>query len=89
MIDWLIVFGLFGQFLYFLRFFIQWYYSEKKKRIVIPTSFWIISILGAIVLLIYSIVRSDIVFIIGSILSMFLYSRNLYLDLVSKNGKNN
>lgn len=82
---WLIIFGLFGQFLYFLRFFIQWYLSEKHKKVIVPTSFWVISIWGAIVLLIYSIVRRDIVFIIGAILSFFMYVRNLLIDLRSKN----
>lgn len=79
----LIILGLVGQFFYFLRFFIQWLYSEKSKKVVIPTSFWIISIIGAILLFIYSVLRRDVVFMIGSIFSLVLYSRNLFLELSS------
>ena len=74
---WLII-GFTGQFLFFLRFFLQWLVSEKKKESVIPVSFWYFSISGGVILLIYAIYRKDPVFILGQSLGVFIYARNLY-----------
>ncbi len=73
---WLFV-GFFGQFVFFLRFILQWWASEKEKKVVIPKGFWYLSIAGTIVILIYSIHIHDIVFITAQILSLGIYVRNL------------
>ena len=70
--------GLLGQLCFFLRFFIQWIASEKKKKSTIPIAFWFFSIAGGIILLIYSIYRKDPVFILGQSMGILIYSRNLY-----------
>lgn len=70
--------GLLGQILFFLRFFVQWLASEKKKESVIPLSFWYFSILGAGLLLSYAIYRKDPVFILGQAGGIIIYARNLY-----------
>ena len=75
---WLIL-GFFGQFLFFMRFFVQWIVSERKKKSVIPLSFWYFSIGGSIVLLTYSLYRKDPVFIVGQCMGLLIYSRNLIL----------
>ena len=74
-----VLLGLFAQFLFFLRFFFQWVVSEKKGKSTIPVSFWYFSIAGSILLLIYSIYRKDLVFIIGQSVGSFIYTRNLIL----------
>lgn len=74
-----IILGLFAQFLFFLRFFVQWIVSEKKGQSIIPVSFWYLSIGGSLLLLIYSIYRKDIVFILGQSVGSFIYMRNLIL----------
>lgn len=74
-----ILLGLFAQFLFFLRFFVQWVVSEKKGTSTIPVSFWYFSIAGSILLLIYSVYRKDLVFIIGQSVGSFIYTRNLIL----------
>lgn len=74
-----IILGLFAQFLFFLRFFVQWIVSEKKGQSTIPVSFWYLSIGGSVLLLIYSIYRKDIVFILGQSVGSFIYMRNLIL----------
>ncbi len=74
-----IILGLFAQFLFFMRFFVQWIVSEKKKQSTIPVSFWYFSIAGSVLLLIYSIYRKDIVFILGQSVGSFIYMRNLIL----------
>ena len=73
---WLAV-GFFGQALFSMRFLIQWIYSEKKKRSVIPVAFWFFSLAGGITLLIYAIYRMDPVFILGQSAGVFIYTRNL------------
>jgi len=74
-----IMLGLFAQLLFFLRFFVQWVVSEKKGASTIPVSFWYFSIAGSLLLLIYSIYRKDIVFILGQSVGSFIYMRNLIL----------
>ncbi len=74
-----IMLGLLAQFLFFMRFFVQWIVSEKKRQSTIPISFWYFSIAGSILLLIYSIYRKDIVFILGQSVGSLIYMRNLIL----------
>jgi lipid-A-disaccharide synthase-like uncharacterized protein len=76
-----VIFGLFAQFIFFLRFVFQWIASERAGKVTIPAIFWNLSILGAIMILIYSIYRKDIVFIFASFLSLFIYARNIVLHI--------
>ena len=76
---WLLTIGFLGQSLFFMRFFLQWIVSEKEKRSVIPVSFWYFSLLGSFFLLIYALLRNDIVFIIGQSTGFIIYFRNLFL----------
>ena len=80
-----IILGLFAQFLFFMRFFVQWIVSEKKGESIIPISFWYFSIAGSLLLLIYSIYRKDVVFILGQSVGSLIYMRNLIL--IYKRGK--
>jgi lipid-A-disaccharide synthase-like uncharacterized protein len=75
----ILVLGFSGQTLFFMRFFVQWLYSEKHRRSMIPTAFWYFSIGGSSLLLVYAIIRKDIVFIVGQASGFFIYTRNLYL----------
>lgn len=75
----ILVLGFAGQSLFFMRFFIQWLYSEKQRKSVIPVAFWYFSLGGSSLLLIYAIIRKDIVFIVGQSSGFFIYLRNLYL----------
>jgi lipid-A-disaccharide synthase-like uncharacterized protein len=75
----ILVLGFSGQTLFFMRFFVQWLYSEKHRRSIIPTAFWYFSIGGSSLLLIYAIIRKDIVFIVGQSTGFLIYTRNLYL----------
>ena len=75
---WLIV-GFTGQFLFSMRFLIQWIQSERHKKSIIPIAFWYFSILGGLTLLAYAIYREDPVFIVGQLTGVFIYARNLFL----------
>jgi lipid-A-disaccharide synthase-like uncharacterized protein len=73
-----LIIGFSGQTLFFLRFFFQWLSSEKERKSVIPEIFWYFSLSGGILLLVYAILRQDIVFIVGQATGMFIYLRNIY-----------
>lgn len=83
-IDFWTFWGFIAQGFYFARFVIQWIKSEKEGRIVVPHVFWILSLCGAAMTLIYALIRKDLVFLITAILQFFLFGRNLIL---SKNSK--
>jgi len=70
--------GFVGQFIFGLRFVVQWIATERKRRSVVPVAFWYLSLLGTVVLLTYAIYRLDPVFIAGFSLNMVIYLRNLY-----------
>ena len=78
--------GFLGQFMFSMRFFIQWIYSEKRKKSVVPKSFWYFSLFGGTLLLLYAILRKDIVFTLGQATGIVIYLRNLYL--IKKHNEN-
>jgi lipid-A-disaccharide synthase-like uncharacterized protein len=71
--------GLFGQVMFFMRFFIQWIASERRKQSVVPLAFWYFSVAGGTILLVYAIYKADIVFILGQAGGLAIYMRNLML----------
>lgn len=75
--DWWVVLGFVAQGMFFMRFAVQWVASERIGRSVIPTSFWLFSIGGGFLLLVYAIQRRDPVFIAGQGLGLLVYIRNL------------
>ena len=74
-----IIFGLGAQGCFFLRFLVQWLYSERHGKSVIPIYFWYLSLIGGLGILIYSIHIMDIVFILGQGMGLIVYIRNLML----------
>lgn len=77
---WILI-GFFGQFLFMMRFLVQWIASERAKKSVIPDLFWFFSIGGGAVLLVYALYRGDPVFIFGQGLGLLIYFRNLHFVL--------
>jgi lipid-A-disaccharide synthase-like uncharacterized protein len=53
--QWWEIVGWLGNFVFFSRFFVQWYATEKKKQVVVPTVFWWLSLAGSLLLLLYAI----------------------------------
>lgn len=78
-LDYWTLFGFSAQFIFLMRFAVQWFHSEKQKKSVIPMSFWYLSIVGAIMILIYAIRRGDPVFIVGQFFALIIYVRNIML----------
>ncbi len=83
-IDPWVIFGFFAQFIFFLRFLVQWIQSERHKKSVIPMSFWYLSVVGSILILIYALKRQDPVFIAGQFLALIIYLRNIRLRMSEK-----
>lgn len=81
---WLLVLGSSAQVIFNFRFFYQWIYSEKRKESSLPLGFWVLSLIGAILILIYAILRKDPVLFIGHITGSFIYIRNIMM--IRKNG---
>lgn len=77
--SWWVVIGFFGQALFASRFIVQWIYSERAKRVIVPTAFWYISLAGGLVLLTYALHKRDPVFTMGQLMGLFVYVRNLML----------
>lgn len=73
-----VVLGLVAQAMFMMRFVVQWIASERVGRSIVPVAFWFFSIGGGVLLLIYSIIRQDPVFIAGQALGLIIYFRNLY-----------
>ncbi|WP_454917563.1 lipid-A-disaccharide synthase N-terminal domain-containing protein [Xanthobacter sediminis] len=79
--DWWTALGLVAQFMFTMRFVVQWIASEKAQRSVIPFAFWTFSLGGGTLLLVYALYRRDPVFIAGQVFSTFIYIRNLQFAL--------
>ena len=73
------IIGWLGNLVFFSRFFVQWYATERLKRVVVPTAFWWLSLTGSLLLLIYSIRQRDSVFIFAYALTWIPYIRNLII----------
>jgi lipid-A-disaccharide synthase-like uncharacterized protein len=73
-----LAFGFLAQGMFFSRFLLQWIASERKKKSVVPTGFWWLSLAGGVMLFSYAVHRKDPVFIIGQGTGVLIYLRNLY-----------
>ena len=73
------VVGWCGNLVFFSRFIVQWYATEKSKRVVVPVAFWWISITGALLLFTYAVHQRDSVFIFAYAFTWIPYIRNLVI----------
>src|SRR2546422_9779361 len=75
---WLVI-GFCGQGLFFARWIVQWFRSERERESTIPLSFWYLSLIGGLITLTYAIYRTDPVFITGQAAGYLVYLRYLLL----------
>ena len=91
-IDWLfesistelLLFGSAGQIIFTFRFIYQWWYSRKREESLLPAGFWIISLTGSSIIVLYGIIRKDPVLILGQSVGFIAYIRNLYFAIKNK-----
>ena len=84
---WLLVFCSMGQVIFTLRFVYQWAYSFHYKQSLLPNGFWIISLVGSSVIVIYGIIRLDPVLVLGQSVGFVAYTRNLIIGRRNENQK--
>lgn len=79
--SWLIyAIGFTAQILFSGRLFLQWFLSEKSKKVLTPTLFWKLSLLASFLLFVYGWLRDDFAIMLGQTLTYFIYIRNLQLQ---------
>jgi lipid-A-disaccharide synthase-like uncharacterized protein len=78
---WKIV-GLLGSVMFTSRWFVQLYYTRKLKRVVMPLSFWWLSVIGSALLLSYFIFgKNDSVGILSNFFPSFVSVYNLVVHM--------
>lgn len=85
-LSWLLL-GTIGQTIFASRFIYQWIYSEYKKESIFPLGFWVISIVGSAIIILYAIFAKDLVLLVGQGFGIIVYSRNFYLRTVENRNK--
>src|SRR5438105_14119519 len=74
------VVGWLGNATFFSRFFVQWYATEKLKRVVVATAFWWLSLARSLLLLSYALFyQHDSGFIFASAFIWITCSCNLVI----------
>ena len=81
--DFWLAFGIVAQLLFTARMLVQWIASEQAGRSVVPVAFWVLSLVGGLMTLAYGIQRREAVIIMGQVLAVFIYIRNIMLILKS------
>ena len=77
---WWKIIGWAGNLVFFARFFVQWFATEKRKQVVVPVAFWWLSLIGSLLLLAYaSFYQHDSVFIFAYAFTWIPYIRNLVI----------
>ncbi|MDE3066105.1 MAG: lipid-A-disaccharide synthase N-terminal domain-containing protein [Verrucomicrobiota bacterium] len=86
-IEWSVwkVIGWMGNAVFSSRFLVQWYATEKHRRVVIPVVFWWLSLGGSLLLLVYALRQTDSVFIYAYLFPWIPYTRNLIIHYRHKN----
>lgn len=75
------VLGFISQVLFFMRTLLQWILSERAKKVLSPTIYWVLSIIASYLFFIYGWFRNDFSILLGQMISYYIYIWNL-----NKNG---
>lgn len=79
---WYFGLGFLAQGLFSARMLIQWFLSEKSRKVVSPMIYWQLSLLASFLLYIYGWLREDFAIILGQVFSYYIYIWNINI----KNG---
>lgn len=69
--------GLLAQAFFSARTLVQWILSERARRVLSPTVFWVLSLCGSALLASYGWLRQDFAVVAGQVVSYFVYVWNL------------
>ncbi len=76
--------GLLAQLFFSARILTQWILSEKARKSLSPTIFWVFSIVGSWLLCIYGWLRNDFSIVLGQLMAYYIYLWNLNMKGVWK-----
>ena len=74
---WIFALGLLAQGLFSARMLVQWLLSEKEKKVVNPTVFWVLSLIASLLFFVYGWLRQDFALMLGQIIGYCAYVWNL------------
>ena len=69
--------GFISQVLFFTRTLIQWVLSERARKVLSPTIYWVLSIVASYLFVIYGWFRNDFAILLGQLISYYIYIWNL------------
>ncbi len=69
--------GFLAQGFFSARILVQWILSERARRVLSPSLFWILSLAGAYLLCLYGWLRDDFSIVLGQFISYYIYLWNL------------
>ena len=76
--SWLIYgIGFLAQGFFSARILVQWIMSERARKVLSPSVFWILSIAGSYLLCLYGVLRQDFAIVLGQFISYYVYLWNL------------
>lgn len=78
-INYITLIGFIAQGLFFSRFAVQLFVSEKARASLSPAIFWQLSMLACYLMMTYGFLRNDFSIIEGQLIAYFIYIRNLQL----------
>jgi lipid-A-disaccharide synthase-like uncharacterized protein len=82
--DFWLAFGIVAQLIFTARMLVQWIASERAGQSVMPIAFWVLSVVGGLMTLLYGIERREAVIIMGQALAVFIYVRNMMLIIKNR-----
>lgn len=85
-LDFFLALGITGQLMLNLRYFYQWYFSERARESILPPGFWIISAVASVFVVVYAIKRSDVVLLVAQAGGLVAYVRNIFIYLKGRHG---
>ena len=68
-----------GAIVFYSRFWIQWIASERRGESTVPVSFWYLSSVGTLTLLVYAVITQSPLGALGQCVNIGIYTRNLVL----------
>ena len=71
------IIGFLAQGFFSARILVQWIMSERARKVLSPSVFWILSIAGSYLLCLYGVLRQDFAIVLGQFISYYVYLWNL------------
>lgn len=72
-----IAIGLLAQVFFSARTLVQWIMSERARKVLSPSLFWVLSLAGSWLLCLYGWLRQDFAIVLGQCISYYVYIWNL------------